>query len=172
MTELESQLYRNYKESIIEWLDNNPEYIDEAINLAISDKPNFAWRAAWLLSSALNYNDKKIRNYQSEIINALKNKKDGHKRELIKLLMNIDIDEEFEGELFDICVSLWEKTTAQPSIRIIAFRMIMKIANRHQELMNEIPFLLQEHLIDSLSPGIRHSLKRIINEKKLNTFLD
>jgi hypothetical protein len=36
---------------LISYLSAHPEYFEEAITLAISDKQPYSWRAAWLLWS-------------------------------------------------------------------------------------------------------------------------
>jgi hypothetical protein len=46
---LENILISSYKKEMISFMDAHPEYFEEAIKLAISDKPLFSWRAAWLL---------------------------------------------------------------------------------------------------------------------------
>jgi len=45
-----------------------------------------------------------------------------------------------------------------------ALKMIIKIANKHPELKKEISFLAQDHYLESLSHGARHSVKRLMNE--------
>lgn len=170
MTELEEQLYRSYKVSMEEWFISHPEHFDEAMRLAISDTPTFAWRSAWLISNCISYNDKRVKKYLPQIINSIENKKDGHQRELIKILLQIDIDEKIAAPLYDICVRLWEKITSKPSIRIVAFRMILKISKKYPEFKQEIPLLLREHFIATLSPGIRNSLNRLMKEHSIPAF--
>ncbi len=65
-------------------MENHPEYFNEAIELALVDKQPYSWRAAWLLWSCMEENDKRIRKYLKKIIDSLKSKDDGHQRELTK----------------------------------------------------------------------------------------
>lgn len=57
---LENKLISTYKDEMILFLNNHPEYFNEAIQLAISDKQPFSWRAAFLLWSCIADNDKRI----------------------------------------------------------------------------------------------------------------
>lgn len=163
-TALEKVLITGGKEEMISWLNTHPKDFDEAVNLALTDKQPWSWRAAWLLGNCMEENDQRLRKHINDIINVLPAKKDGHQRELIKILYRLEIDESFEGQLFDHCIRLWEKINKQPSVRISALRMILKIARKYAELLPEIHFLTQSHYMETLSPGIRRSVHRLLPE--------
>ena len=80
----------------------------------------------------------------------------------------MELDEKYEGILFDICMNVWEQIDKSPSVRVNALKMIVKIANKHPELKQEIDFLTQDHFWESLSPGAKHSAKKNISELNNN----
>ncbi len=161
---LEHKLLSSYKEKIISFINNHPEYFEEAIELAVSDKQPYSWRSAYVLWSVIEKNDKRIQKHIKNIVNTIKNKEDGHQRELLKILLMMELDEKYEGILFDICMNIWEQINKAPSVRINALKMIIKISNKHPELRQEISFLTQDHFLESLSPGVRHSVNKIMKE--------
>jgi hypothetical protein len=163
-TALEDKLINSYKEEMISFLISHPEHFEEAIKLAISDKQPFSWRSAWLLWSCMEENDKRIQKYIKAIVDGIKTKKDGHQRELIKILYKMDIKEKYEGILFDICMTIWEGIGKNPSVRITALKFILKVANKHPELLEEIVFLTQDHYLESLSPGVKRSIERMMKK--------
>ena len=163
-SEFEHELLSSYKHQMIAYMNSHPEVFDEAIELALSDKQPYSWRAAFTLWSVIKENDKRIQKHIKRIVKAVKTKKDGHQRELLKILLMMDLDEKYESELFDICMSLWEQINNTPSVRYNAFKFILKIANKHPELKKEISFITQDHYINSLSPGAKHSIKKLIKE--------
>lgn len=163
-TALEHVLTSFYKEGMIDFMNTHPEAYQEAINLAISDKQPYSWRAAWLLWSCMEENDQRIQGHIKDIINAIDTKKDGHQRELIKILLIMELNEEQEGYLFSLCVNLWQKINKTPSIRYTAFKGILKIIKKYPELHNEINFLTENQYMETLSPGVKCSLSRMINE--------
>lgn len=165
-TFLENKLLNSYKEEIIPFIETNPQYFDEAVKLAIRDNQPYSWRAAWLLCSCMEENDKRIKKYLNKIINAVKNKDDGHQRELLKILYKMELNEDYEGILFDICMDIWEQVTKSPSVRINALKMIIKIAKKHPQLTDEISCLLQEPYLESLSRGAKHSAAILMNQLK------
>ena len=164
---LEHKLLSSYKDEMISFMDAHPEFFEEAIELAIVDKQPFSWRAAWLLWSCMEENDKRIRKYLKKIIDSLNTKDDGHQRELLKILLQMELKEEYEGILFNICMDIWEQINKTPSVRINALKFIIKIAKKHPELSQEITFLTQDHYLESLSPGIKHSVSRMMKELTL-----
>ena len=161
---LEHKLLNSYKSEMISFMNAHSEYFEEAIELAVSDKQPYSWRAAYVLWSVIQENDKRIHKHIKKIVEAVKNKDDGHQRELIKILLLMELDEKYESVLFDICMDVWEQISKTPSVRVNAFKMIIKIANKHPELRHEISFLTQDHYLDSLSPGAKHSIKLLMKE--------
>ena len=153
---------------MISYMNSNPQEFEEAINLALSDRQPYSWRAAWLLCSCLEKNDSRIINYVKEILNVILEKNDNIQREFLKILYFMDLEDEYEGILFNICITIWEMTYKQPSVRYNAFRIIVKSAKKHPELANEVKYLTQEQYLDSLSPGAQRSVIKMLNE--LNNF--
>lgn len=163
-TELEQILITHYKENMVAIIGANPELFDEAVKLALAGRQPFSWRAAWLLWECMKENDERIRPYVGDIIKELPLKEDGHRRELLKILLKMELDEEHEGVLFDISTDMWKNINSRPSTRLIAMKMIVKIVKKYPELYNEVSFLTQEHYLESLSPAVRKSLPKIMKE--------
>ena len=163
-TALEKTLTSCYKDEMISFMENHPEAFDEAIELAVCDKQPYSWRAAFVLLSVIQDNDKRIQKHIKRIVKAVKGKSDGHQRELLKILLMMELDEKYEGFLFDLCMNIWEQIDKSPSVRVNALKMIIKIANKHPELVKEISFLAQDHYLESLSPGARRSVRKLMNE--------
>lgn len=166
-TTLENKLLNSYKDEMISFMDNHPEFFNEAIELAISDKQPYAWRAAWLLWSCMEENDRRIQKYIGNIVDTIETKDDGHQRELLKILFNMEVREEYEGKIFDLCMDIWEGINKAPSVRVNALKFIIKIVKKHPELAKEITFLTENHYLESLSPGAKNSVSRLMRELTL-----
>ena len=83
-----------------------------------------SWQACWLLWSCIDNNDPRVQDHIQRILDNIRTKSDGHQRELIKILLEMHLDEEQEGYLYDLCVSLWKQTEKIPSVRFTAFKCI------------------------------------------------
>jgi len=163
-TNLEHILVNTYKAEMISYLKAHPEDFDEAIRIAISDKQPYSWRAAWLLWSCMEENDKRVQGYNDDIIKALPTKNDDHQRELIKILQQMELNEEQESYLFDVCVSVWEKVNNKPSVRFNAFKFIVKMAKKYPDLSNEVKFLTQDHYLEFLSAAAKKSISKMLTK--------
>lgn len=58
---LEKILIRCYKDEMISFMNAHSECFEEAVELALSDKQPYSWRAAFLLWSVIEENDKRIK---------------------------------------------------------------------------------------------------------------
>lgn len=140
----------------------NPEEFAELMQLALTDKQPYSWRAAWLLWSSIEKNDIRVIPYIEKIIDVLPFKRDGQARDLLMVLQKMEIDEDLEGKLFDFSISIWEQIGKQPSVRINAFKMLLKIIQKHPELSNEIDYLIEPHYLSSLTRGAKHSISKLL----------
>ncbi|MBN2891088.1 MAG: hypothetical protein JXL97_04400 [Bacteroidales bacterium] len=152
------------RDLLLTHIDKHPEYFSAALELALDNDPILSWRATWMINQSMVNNDERIEPHLKKIIEAVKTKRDGHQRELLKILTRMNIDEDIEGCLFDICMLIWEDVDKIPSVRITAFRIIVDIAKKYPELVNEIEFLTQKHYAETLSPGIMGSFYRMKKE--------
>lgn len=166
MTSLEIILITSRKAQMIAYLNVHPRDFTEAIKLAISNRQPFSWRAAWLLWSCMKENDERVFGYIDDIVRSLPGKKIGHQRELIKILLLLELEEKYQGLLFDLCLSIWQKLENKPSARFTAFKMILKIGEKHPDLKDEINFLVGNEYMNSLSAAVRKSVLKML--EKLN----
>mgnify|MGYP002632460324 CR=1 FL=1 len=156
------------KEEITAFLKKHPDQLEQTIKIALTDSQPEAWRAAWLLNHYIKENDECVKIYIKKIIKTIPSKPDGHQREFLKILDKMELSENQEGLLFDVCMSIWESVHKSPSVRGTAFMFLVKMMKRYPELRNEIGHLTQSHYTATLSPGIKHSFNRIVEELKLS----
>jgi hypothetical protein len=163
-TALEHILISSHKNEMISFMATHPEYFEEAIELAILNKQPYSWRAAWLLWSCMKENDQRVQRYVEKIISVLTSKNEDHQRELLKILYKMRLSEEYEGLLFNLCVTVWKKIDSKPSVRFNAFKMIVKIAQKYPDLKNEITLLTQNQYMESLSSAAQKSIYTMVKE--------
>ena len=156
------------KVKMVDFLKKNPDLFDETLKVSLGDDEPEAWRATWLVKHYMDKNDKRIVKKINSILKALPNKKDGHQREMLKILMDMKLSEKQEGILFDKCFVIWEDINKSSSVRGTAFLIIVNTVKKYPELLTEIEFLTQDHYLESLTPGIRNIIVRTIKELKLS----
>jgi len=90
MSELEVMFSdRSSIEAMVKVVNENSENFNEAIQLACMNKEPQSWRSAWILGHCAIKNDERITDHLNALITAVYKKKDGHQRELIKLIIRI-----------------------------------------------------------------------------------
>ncbi|MBP6459732.1 MAG: hypothetical protein KA264_06530 [Crocinitomicaceae bacterium] len=162
LSPLKHILTHSYKDGMVLFLNSHPESFPEAIQLAITNDQPYSWRAAWLLWSCLDQYGERCKIHINEIIESIPSKQDGHQRELLKILFELPLSEDQEGIVYNLCVNLWESIDKKPSIRYTAFRFMIKIAQKHHDLMREIHFLTEKHYLESLSPGVKKGIHKLL----------
>lgn len=150
------------KEEVCAYVQNDTTAFKQLIRLALQVKTHNSWRAAWVLNHAMLTNDERLTPYLSKIIEITPQGSHGLQRELLKILLKLSPSEDQEGLVFDLAVTIWQDISHAPALRVTAFKHIIKIAKKHPDIQNEIPFLTQTHYIDSLSPGIKRSVEKML----------
>jgi hypothetical protein len=161
-TTLEHILTSSYKAQMISYMNAHPGDFEQLIQLACADKQPYSWRAAFLLWSCMDDNDHRVQKHIKTILYILPTKNDNHQREILKILLRMEISEEDEGFLFDHCISVWKNIGNRPSIRHTAFKFIARTINIHPELYHEISFLIHNQYIETLSSAVKKSIFRMI----------
>jgi hypothetical protein len=161
-SKLEWILTHSYKEKMIDYIRSNPLDFDKLIQLIFSDRQPYAWRAAWLLWSCMEDNDPRVRKYVPALISTLPVKPDNMKKDIFTILLKMEIDEEYEGILFDHCVSTWEDLGKKPAVRANALKIMMKIALKYPDLLSEIDTFTRDIYLQNSSTGLKRSvMKRV-----------
>jgi hypothetical protein len=153
---------RRKKCEMVDFLSDHPECFEEAVGLALKNEQDYSWRAAWMIADTIKENDARVKPHVLKIIKVLPDRKDGHQRELLKILLKMELTKDFESALFDTSITLWEQVRKKPSVRCFAFKAMIKVAEKYPELKKEVLLLAQPHYINPLSPGIRKSILKDI----------
>lgn len=152
-------------EEVVSKANNNPK-IFKFYAQHLIENTTTSWRAAWVINHATCKNDNRIAPYISGIINSIEGKKDGHQRELLKIVAKQPLSEDQEGEFFDVCMNLWQDINKQPAVRYYCMIFIHKTSNKYPEIENELEHLLGDYYLKTLSSGIKRSLFKKIGIDK------
>ncbi len=151
---------------MIFWMETHPEDFDDLVEMALSDDPEYAWRAAWLLWSCITENDPRIRGKLKEFVNALPEKSGSQKREFLILFSRMEIEPAWAGDLFVECVRIWTNPSLQASLRYNAFKLLVRITKEYPELKTELLLLVEEEYLYGLSENVRKSVFRMMRALK------
>lgn len=159
---LSALLTHNYKFDISNYLYANPELFEDLFELALQEHPKLSWRAAWAFYDFINSKKHIVEENQHRIFKILPFREENHQRELLKLIDEIEIDENYIALAFDECLKLWVQLYKKPSVRYNAFKIMLKLANKYTIFQNEFIFYTSSKYIESLSPGAKHSINKLL----------
>lgn len=163
---LKEVLMNTYKRGMISWMQNHPEYFEELVELALSEVPDHAWRAAWLLWSCVAQNDPRLQGKLPEFVNALNRKSGSQKREFLILISRMDIEPAWAGNLYGECIRIWTNPNYQPSLRYNAFKLLVRITREYPELKTDLLLVVQEEYLYGLSANVRKSVFSMLKALK------
>ena len=149
------------KKELLASLQGAPSLVEELVHYACADEQPISWRAAWMLEHHAKAYPDDVARYASRFIDVLEEKEDGHQRCLIKLLMELDLDDEQQSKLFNSCFNIYENLAAIPSLRITALQYIISVVKEYPELRAEVLHLFDERYSLGLSPGIKNSWMKL-----------
>ena len=151
------------------FINSNIGDIDALIELATSDNKEYNFRIVWLLFKGTKKNDPRIKPFLSDLIYGIENKKSGHQRELIRSIMKHELSDNQESALYDQCIVIWKDLSLKPGTRYYAYLFLHKLSLKYPELMNELRHFFTEIYLETLSPGIKHSIQKKTTELRLNS---
>ena len=167
--QLEIILRSPSKEGMVEYLSNHPEDFPAAVEIALGDTHPLSWRAAWALVGVCKERELRLSPFIPVLLDALPTKKEGHRRELLKLLMKAELKEDQQSRLYDFCVASWEQVGNQSSVRYYAFQFMYRMTQIYPELIPEVLSLSEPQYVYTLSQGIRKSILKQVQELKERT---
>ena len=136
---------------------------DQLIHALRNDKDS--WIHAWQINHVKKTELIKIQEQVDKIISAIDGKNDGHQRELLKVLLKLNLTDDQLSLLWDICLRIWLDIQKQSSVRISAYKILVNTAKKFKPLSDELVRLTEEKHITSLSNGIRNSTyKNLLSE--------
>lgn len=151
------------KDFLVQLFNEQKEVYQSAIAISLQNKQPTSWRAAWILAHCTKPNDPRMIPHIDTYIQNIADKKDGHQREILKILYPMVLNEEQEGKLFDLSMRFWENIHKSSSLRYLAFKHIYKTAEKHPELLDEITYICQNQYLETLSPGIQKIIIKMRN---------
>jgi hypothetical protein len=165
-TKLEHILTNSHKAEMIAYMESHPKDFTEAIQLAIADKQPYSWRASWLLWSCMHKNDKRVSKYLKQIIDVLPERKDNQQRELLMIIQRMELNDEYEGQLFESCMEIWKQIAKNQSLRCNAFKILVTISKKHPSLIGEINMLRESYYTHTLSDCAQKKISQLMNDLK------
>lgn len=156
---------------IFDYLLNHPEDFEELIRIFTQEDYRLNQRSAWVIGMVGENKGEWLLPYFPVWIDCLKNPKhNAISRNIFRSLQSIEIPEEFESAIYDLCLKDLSKTQNPTAIKVFAMTVAFNISLKHKELKEELALTIEEQ-IDYSSVGFASRAGKILKaiaENKLN----
>ncbi|MCV6630697.1 MAG: hypothetical protein OIF50_12665 [Flavobacteriaceae bacterium] len=153
-------LSSGYTKELTVYFKNNRCRLPELRAVALENNRPDSPRAAWMWTKFVKPQDTEVLVCLDAILLRLGDATDGHQRDLLRILYIADNYKEQAGLVFDKALAIWEDRSKLPATRYMAYQVLLQIGEWYPELQQEIDLLSTDFYLETLSPGIQHSLRK------------
>jgi hypothetical protein len=126
-----------------------------------------AQKAAWCLSHVAKNNPSIFKPFMKDIVEQL-SRKDVHAaiiRASVSVLQDIEIPENFHGNVLNACFNFIEKPSTPPAIKAFSLTTLFNLSKIYPDIQNELKLIIEERW-DTETPAFKSRGKKIL--KQLN----
>lgn len=154
--QLEIELSKGNMELICNYVGNNQQRFNELMSITLKRNDRLSWRAAWaIVGSFEKYPELIIPHIKTICREFLTETNTSILRNYTKILMGIDIPEDFESEIFDRCENVIMSSTQSIAVRANCMTIAYNISQKYPELKPELKLIIEDSL-EGGSAGIKN----------------
>lgn len=162
---LSSRLSRNFIDTIVASVRNNPEDFPLLYSLITNRDTKISWRAAWACEKLSESNSEWFASdYEKIATLAISMKHSGTKRLLLSILYNLPVPSQFPVELYNSCLEKMLSPDEAIAIQALSVKLAYKIALKEPELLSEIRLYLENAETEYFSTGVKNCIKNTLNK--------
>ncbi len=158
---------RNIKKISMDYVLANPAEFDNLIKLSFGTNQPEGWRSAWVLAELVkDYKGllARIAPYSRKIIDSFTVfKHPGQKREYMKVMQLLNLQEEEMGLLLNLCFDWLLDKEIDVAIRVHCMQIIYEFSLKEPDLQQELKVILEQEM-DYGSAGFRGRARKILKK--------
>jgi hypothetical protein len=134
--------------AIVEWVGNDVSRFKQLFDLFLNDNLRVTQRAAWPMSYCVIAHPEFMEGNFDKLVKNLKRKElhNSIKRNSVRLLQEIPIPPEYEGDVMNICFQYLESPSETVAVKAFSLTVLGRLADKYQEIVPEIKLLIQDQL--------------------------
>ncbi len=140
-------------------------YFKELMRCFVSGEYRLAQRAAWCVSWAARIRPELIKPYIKDIVAQL-SKTNVHKaviRNSVRVLEEIEIPEEFHGDVMNACFGFIEKPSTPVAIKAFSLTTLFNLSKYYPEINHELKLIIEERF-DNETAAFKSRAKKILKQ--------
>lgn len=153
-----------HAEMIADIIIQQPELLDELLEIIIADKEPLSRRAAWPLRFIFKKDEQLLNSYLPVIIKKLPEvKSEAVRRNFLYILAYSNIPQLYHGELLQYFFELLTDTSTSIAATIYSLDGFYNIARYEPDLLNELVLIIHQ-LIPVASAGVKSKSMKILSK--------
>ncbi|MFT3907873.1 MAG: hypothetical protein QM737_00485 [Ferruginibacter sp.] len=135
---------------IVRWVGDDQKRFDELFYLFLNDEYRVVQRAGWPVSNCVMKHPDFITKHWANLIKNVQkpNLHGAVKRNTVRLLQDIDIPEQFQGEIMNICFAFVESPTEEVAVKAFSLTILGNLAKKYPEIIPELKLLIESQIED------------------------
>lgn len=135
-------------DKIVNWVGGDRKKFDELFHLFLYGEYRLTQRAAWPLSYCAIAHPHFMEHHFQELLDNLKkpNLHDSIKRNTVRLLQTVNIPDDYEGAIMEICFKYLESHDEAVAIKAFSLTILQRLAEKYPEIISEIKLIIDEQL--------------------------
>lgn len=135
-------------DKIVKWIGSDRNKFNELFNLFLNGDNRTTQRAAWPLSYSAVIHPEFMNNNFERLINNLKKNglHDSIKRNSVRVLQAVNIPEEYEGDVMELCFQYLASPSVAVAIKAFSLTVLNNLSKKYPEIISEIKLLIEEQL--------------------------
>ncbi|MNE31058.1 hypothetical protein D3C80_1246050 [compost metagenome] len=155
------------KDEIVNWIGNSESRFNELFTLFMNEEHRLVQCAAWPLSDCVINHPAFIHDKYDELIVMLK-KKDVHdavKRNITRILQQVDIPEDYCGDIMNLAVDFVSSPKEAVAIKVFSLTILQNIAQKYPEIVPEIRLIIADQF-EHQTPGFKSRATKFLKAFK------
>ena len=150
--DIRKQLLSDHSKSntdeIVFYIMENPERSVELMDIFFNEGNLLKQRAAWVVGDLGRVEPELIKPYQLQMMTHLKSPglHDAVKRNTLRYLSEIDLDEDLWGEAYEIAFRSLSTNSEKVAIKVFAMTLAHNVVRKVPELKDELRYLIEEQM--------------------------
>jgi len=131
---------------IATWACSSKKNFKELMKCYLDKEYRLSQRAAWSVSWAARKKPEMIQPYIKELVAQLQ-RKDVHNaviRNSVRILEDLEIPEEFHGEVMNTCFGFIENPSTPIAIKSFSLSVLFNLSKHYPEIVNELRLIIEE----------------------------
>jgi hypothetical protein len=149
---------------IAAWVSNDPDRLEQLVQLFLHDEYRVVQRAAWILSYVAERQPELMQPHLPAMVRRMED----HgipvavKRNVTRVLQFLPIPPALHGQVMNYCFELLSNPEETIAVRVCSMTVLANLAQEYPDIRNEIRLVLEDELQHQPSPGFASRAKKVL----------